>query len=171
MNGKVLIAALMLAMAAACETAPSDAVSLTVRSDDTVAPSVSDEDAWQTNAVWGAGTSEPVALGGGVEYIILAYGDLDVPSPSLNSDIAVYYQLRLASTGEVIDNSFGDAQAPILEMDRVIRGWRDALTKMHPGDRWLIYVPSARGYGKEGSSNVPPDTDLIFEVKLLGVTG
>ncbi len=169
MMWKTLCAALMLVLAAGCETAPNDAVRLTVRSDDTVAPSVSNTGAWEADTAWG--TAEVTTLTGGTEYIILAYGDPEAPSPTRNSDIAVYYELRLAETGAVVESTFGLAEAPILKMANVIRGWRDALTKMHPGDRWLIYVPSARAYGNEGSSNIPPDADLIFEVKLLGVTG
>jgi len=169
MMWKSLCAALTLVLVAGCETAPNEAVSLTVLSDDTVAPSVSNAEAWESGTAWG--TSEVIALADGVEYIILAYGDPDAASPTRYSDVAVYYELRLAETGAVIESTFGLAEAPILKMRNVIRGWRDALTKMHPGDRWLIYVPAARAYGKDGSSNVPPDADLIFELKLLGVTG
>ncbi|MEO9971950.1 MAG: FKBP-type peptidyl-prolyl cis-trans isomerase [Hyphomonadaceae bacterium] len=169
MMWKSLCAALMLVVAAGCETAPNEAVRLTVRSDDTVAPSVSHADAWEADTAWG--TAKVTRLAGGTEYIILAYGDPEAPSPTRYSDIAVYYELRLAETGAVVESTFGLAEAPILKMSNVIRGWRDALTEMHPGDRWLIYVPSARAYGNEGSDNIPPDADLIFEVKLLGVTG
>ena len=34
-----------------------------------------------------------------------------------------------------------------LRLSDVIEGWQVALQKMHVGDKWIIYIPYAMGYG------------------------
>lgn len=38
---------------------------------------------------------------------------------------------------------------------------------MHPGDRWMIYIPYELGYGSRTSGPIPAYSTLIFEVELL----
>ena len=55
---------------------------------------------------------------------------------------------------------------------RMIPGFREGLLLMKPGDKVRLFVPSSLGYGPEGRGNViPPDTDLIFDIEIVGVSG
>lgn len=51
----------------------------------------------------------------------------------------------------------------------VIPGWTTALLDMKVGDRWEIYIPSALGYGKNGSGSIPGNSTLIFDLNLAKV--
>lgn len=44
---------------------------------------------------------------------------------------------------------------------------------MRIGDEWEIYLPPQLGYGVPGGvgGKVPPNTPLIFKMKLLGLLG
>ncbi len=50
----------------------------------------------------------------------------------------------------------------------MIPGFTEGLGLMHFGDRALLFIPAALGYGAQGAGEViPPNADLIFEVELL----
>ena len=40
---------------------------------------------------------------------------------------------------------------------------------MKPGDQWEIYVPPRLGYGERQSGPIPPNSVLVFKVKLVGM--
>lgn len=167
---KSTLATLALALTSACATVPAAPVQLTVQSDDTVLPSTSDTAAWARHTPWDNSSSFAQETSSGLQYLPLATGDTSFASPDPRDNIAIYYEGRLAATGEVFDTSFGEDTASILSMDKLIPGWREALQLMHPGDRWLVYVPSEIGYGARGSRKIPAGADLIFEIKFLGIT-
>jgi FKBP-type peptidyl-prolyl cis-trans isomerase len=50
----------------------------------------------------------------------------------------------------------------------LIQGWVDGVPGMKVGGIRRIFIPAALGYGERGQGNdIPPNTDLIFEVKLI----
>ena len=53
---------------------------------------------------------------------------------------------------------------------KLIAGFKEGLQKMRIGDRAMLFIPSYLGYGTNGARNVvPPNTDLVFEVELVGL--
>jgi len=53
---------------------------------------------------------------------------------------------------------------------QVIQGWDLGVIGMKIGEVRRLYIPSAYGYGEQGSgSSIPPNANLIFEVELLGL--
>ena len=53
---------------------------------------------------------------------------------------------------------------------RLIGGFKEALQKMKIGDKAIVFVPFHLGYGEQGAGNViPPNTDLVFELELVGL--
>ena len=41
---------------------------------------------------------------------------------------------------------------------------------MNVGDKDILYIPAHLAYGERGAGNViPPNTDLIFELEMMGI--
>ncbi|UMB54891.1 peptidylprolyl isomerase [Lutibacter sp. A64] len=54
---------------------------------------------------------------------------------------------------------------------RLISGFREGLQQLKIGDKALLFIPSHLGYGAQGAGKViPPNTDLVFEVELVGLS-
>ena len=52
----------------------------------------------------------------------------------------------------------------------VIPGWDEGVAGMKIGGKRTLYIPAKLGYGAQGAGAViPPNSDLIFDVELLGV--
>ncbi|MDX1462323.1 MAG: peptidylprolyl isomerase [Marinirhabdus sp.] len=53
---------------------------------------------------------------------------------------------------------------------RLIPGFREGLLEMQYGDKTLMYIPSHLGYGEAGNpqARIPGNTNLVFEVELIG---
>ncbi|MCB0473606.1 MAG: peptidylprolyl isomerase [Flavobacteriaceae bacterium] len=52
---------------------------------------------------------------------------------------------------------------------RLIPGFREGLLQLGVGDKAMLFIPSYLGYGPQGMGPIPPNTDLIFELELVGV--
>lgn len=131
----------------------------------------SDTAAWQKYSPWKPDLPEVVKTGSGLEYVVLASGDPKGKSPVNGQFVSVHYEGRLAATGELFDSSYERGEPETFPANRVIEGWQEALAKMKPGDRWMVYIPAELGYGKQGTPGgpIPPDAALQFEVELLQV--
>ncbi len=53
---------------------------------------------------------------------------------------------------------------------QMIPGFKEGLQQMSVGDKAVLYIPAHLGYGERGAGNViPPNTDLIFELEMMGI--
>ena len=66
------------------------------------------------------------------------------------------------NTGEPLSFQVGARQ--------VIRGWDIGVLGMKVGGKRTLYIPAYLGYSVGGSSNIPPNSHLVFEVELVGFT-
>lgn len=57
----------------------------------------------------------------------------------------------------------------VIGSGRVIQGWDIGIMGMKVGGKRTLEVPSALGYGERAILNIPPHSDLRFEVELLEV--
>ena len=52
----------------------------------------------------------------------------------------------------------------------MIPGFKEGIQQLKVGDEGLLYIPSHLGYGERGAGGViPPNTDLVFKVELVGI--
>ena len=52
----------------------------------------------------------------------------------------------------------------------MIPGFKDGIQQMKVGDKAVLFIPAALGYGERGAPPViPPSADLIFEVELVEI--
>jgi FKBP-type peptidyl-prolyl cis-trans isomerase FklB len=83
--------------------------------------------------------------------------------------VEVHYEGRLIN-GEVFDSSMQRGKSISFGVNKVIKGWTEALQLMKEGARWQIYIPSKLAYGKNGAGNaIGPNETLIFDVELIKV--
>ena len=87
----------------------------------------------------------------GILYKVLSSGT--GKSPNAGSVVSVLYKGSLIN-GKVFE---------------LIVGWQIALKNMREGDKWIVYIPSAYGYGPRGVHGIPGNSTLIFEIKLVKV--
>jgi FKBP-type peptidyl-prolyl cis-trans isomerase len=83
--------------------------------------------------------------------------------------ITVHYKGTLATSGQKFDSSYDRGEPIELSLDGVIEGWQEGIPGMKVGGKRRLIIPSEMGYGQVGSSGIPPNSDLVFEVELLGV--
>lgn len=130
-------------------------------------PNAADANAWQKLVPWNSAAPNVVKTGTGLEYIVLASGPADGQLPSARSEATIHYEGHLNADNSKFDSSF-DRNAPAtFPVSAVVPGFSEALQLMKPGDNWLVYIPSALGYGARGSRGaVPPNADIVFEIEM-----
>ncbi len=86
------------------------------------------------------------------------------------STVTVHY------TGTLLDgtkfDSSKDRNQPFsfkLGEGRVIKGWEEGIALLHVGDKAILTIPPAIGYGERSMGSIPSNSTLVFEVELLGV--
>jgi FKBP-type peptidyl-prolyl cis-trans isomerase FklB len=90
-------------------------------------------------------------------------------SPKAEDKVTVHYTGKLVN-GTEFDSSVRRNKPATFQVDKVIKGWTEALQLMHEGDKWELYIPPDLAYGERGASNkIPTNSALIFEVELLSV--
>ena len=108
-----------------------------------------------------------VTLPSGLQYKVVASGPAG-PSPKAGDIIKVHYEGTLVG-GQVFDSSIARGKPVLFPLDGLVPAWMEALPKMKVGDEWMLYAPPALGYGPEGAGPIPPNSVLIFRIKLLGM--
>ena len=106
-------------------------------------------------------------LPSGLQYKVVHSGPAG-PSPKQGDVIKVHYEGALVS-GTVFDSSFTRGRPALMPLDRLVPGWMEALPLMHVGDEWMLYLPAELGYGAGGAGPIPPNSVLVFRLKLLGM--
>ena len=85
--------------------------------------------------------------------------------------VSVHYTGKLLD-GTKFDSSV-DRASPFdfsLGQGQVIKGWDEGIALMSVGEKGILLIPSALGYGARGAGgSIPPNSILIFEVELLDV--
>jgi peptidylprolyl isomerase len=87
-----------------------------------------------------------------------------------NATITAHYTGALVSDGTIFQSShdFGD---PIsFGLSQVIKGWTDGVPGMKVGGTRRLIIPAAEAYGSSSPSpNIPPNSDLVFDIELVGI--
>ena len=107
------------------------------------------------------------ALPKGIYYKALKSGNNDGKHPTPRSIVTVHYT-GWTINGKKFDSS--RAGVPVaFRLSELIDGWIIAIGQMCVGDKWEIYIPAERGYGKFYQPGLPGGSTLIFEIELFGI--
>jgi FKBP-type peptidyl-prolyl cis-trans isomerase len=106
-------------------------------------------------------------LPSGLQYKSLKEGS--GKSPKATDTVSVHYRGTLID-GTEFDSSIKRGEPAEFPVNRVIKGWTEALQLMKEGDKWMLYIPSQLAYGERGAGGaIGPNETLLFEVELLKV--
>ncbi|NLD61437.1 FKBP-type peptidyl-prolyl cis-trans isomerase [Candidatus Sumerlaeota bacterium] len=113
-----------------------------------------------------------VTLANKLAYINLVDG-FSSQTVGLGDEAYVHYRGTIAKTGKVIDDSrlwrvLPNPARVVVGERNFLKGFESGIMGMRVGGKRLVFIPSELGYGKKGSMpEVPPDTDLLFEMDLV----
>ena len=108
-----------------------------------------------------------VALPDGLQYKVLKEGNGPVPKPS--DTIVCQYRGTLID-GTEFDSSAKHGGAVTFPVDRIIKGWSEALQRMPVGSKWQLFVPPDLAYGDRGAGQIiGPNAVLVFEIELMSI--
>jgi FKBP-type peptidyl-prolyl cis-trans isomerase FklB len=103
----------------------------------------------------------------GLQYKVLVPGKGPQPKPT--DTVSAHYKGTLTD-GTEFDSSYNTGRPLTMPVMRLIPGWQEALTNMHVGDKWELYIPGNLAYGERGSlPKIGPNATLVFEMELLGI--
>lgn len=109
-----------------------------------------------------------VTLKSGVKYEDLRVGK--------GAEADATSRLRLLYTGYLPDGRIFDSRTdrtrPLdttFGEGRIIKGMEEGVAGMRVGGRRRIFIPAKLAYGARGTTGIPPNSDLTFDVELVGV--
>jgi FKBP-type peptidyl-prolyl cis-trans isomerase FklB len=100
-----------------------------------------------------------------MQYKVITDGTGAIPKS--NDTVTVNYRGTLVN-GKEFDSSAKHGQPLKFQVNRVVRGWTEALEMMKVGSKWELYLPATLAYGDSGSGPmIEPGATLIFEIDLV----
>ncbi len=104
----------------------------------------------------------------GLKWTVLEEGKGETPK---RGQTVVAHYTGWLTNGKKFDSS-RDRKDPLrfkVGVGQVIKGWDEGLMRMRPGDRFKFTIPAKLAYGDRSVGPIPPNSVLIFDVKLLKI--
>jgi FKBP-type peptidyl-prolyl cis-trans isomerase len=102
----------------------------------------------------------------GLYYVVTEPGNGE--KPEVGKPVTMHY------TGKLIDDTVFDSSVErnqpfqfVLGVGQVIPGWDEGVQLMTKGEKGMLYIPYYLGYGERDMGEIPPFSNLIFEVELI----
>jgi len=111
---------------------------------------------------------EPRETVAALEIIDIEVGTGDEVQPG--ATVTAHYTGALAKNGVIFQSShdFGDAIS--FSLAQVIQGWAEGVPGMKVGGWRRLIIPAQQAYGATSPSpNIPPNSDLVFDIELMAV--
>ena len=120
----------------------------------------------------------------GLQYLITTKGEGKAVTSTnkAKTHYAVYFDdgrlletsmLEVAEANGVVNeqrklaNAYQPLPADVSPDAAMIPGFKEGLRLLNVGDEATLFVPSNMAYGENGNRGIPPNSDLIFEVKIV----
>jgi FKBP-type peptidyl-prolyl cis-trans isomerase FklB len=103
----------------------------------------------------------------GLQYKVLKEGTGEPPK---ETDTVVTNYKGTLLDGTEFDSSIKRGEPATFPVNRVIKGWTEALLLMKPGSKYQLFIPAALAYGERAvGKDIGPNSTLIFEVELISI--
>lgn len=84
--------------------------------------------------------------------------------------ITAHYTGALVKDGTIFQSSHDFGQPVTFGLNQVITGWTQGVPGMKVGGVRRLVIPAAQAYGSASpSSNIPPNSDLVFDIELVAI--
>ncbi|MCB2060760.1 MAG: FKBP-type peptidyl-prolyl cis-trans isomerase [Novosphingobium sp.] len=80
-----------------------------------------------------------------------------------SDDVALVNYKGTLPDGKVFD----EGKQAVFPLSEVVPGFSKALEQMQRGGKYKVEIPSELAYGDKQMGDIPPNTDLTFEIELL----
>lgn len=104
-----------------------------------------------------------------LQIVDIAEGTGAVVQPG--AKITAHYTGALCKNGIIFQSSqdFGSG-AITFGLNEVISGWTEGVPGMKVGGMRRLIIPSEMAYGSvRAASNIPPNSDLVFDIELIDI--
>lgn len=103
-----------------------------------------------------------------LEITDLRTGKGDAVKPG--DTITAHYQGTLTD-GTLFDSSYERGEPSTFSLNEVIEGWQEGIPGMKVGGKRRLVIPASKAYGSTGSSGIPANSALVFEIELKSIGG
>jgi peptidylprolyl isomerase len=88
----------------------------------------------------------------------------------VGATITAHYTGALCADGTIFQSSHDFGDPVTFGLDQVIAGWTQGVPGMKVGGTRRLVIPSDMAYGSaRAASNIPPNSDLVFDIELVAV--
>lgn len=101
----------------------------------------------------------------GIQYKIIKSGKGG--KPTLENKVEIAYAGTLVD-GTVFSGTRKNKTVSFF-LKNAIPGWKIILPKMKSGAEWEIYLPPQYAFGSKGTPKVPPNSIVIYRIKLIKI--
>jgi FKBP-type peptidyl-prolyl cis-trans isomerase FklB len=103
----------------------------------------------------------------GLQYKVVKEGAGASPK---ETDMVITNYKGTTLDGTEFDSSYKRNEPATFPVNRVIKGWTEALLLMKPGAKYELYIPASLAYGERAvGKDIGPNSTLIFEVELVNI--
>jgi len=103
----------------------------------------------------------------GLQYKVIKEGTGESPK---ETDMVITNYKGTTLDGTEFDSSYKRNEPATFPVNRVIKGWTEALLMMKPGAKYQLFIPSNLAYGERAvGKDIGPNSTLLFDVELIGI--
>ncbi len=112
---------------------------------------------------------EVITTPSGLQYEIITPGGTEKYDTAIHGDAPT---AEVMYKGTLVDGTvFDQSKQPVkFNIRQVIPGFTEALKLMPVGAKWRVTIPANLAYGANGPGSIGPNSTLIFEMELLGLS-
>ena len=104
----------------------------------------------------------------GLQYMILESSQSNASRPKLEDIITADFHGTLMDDS-VFWSSIEIGEPLTIQLSQLIPGCQKVISLMQEGDFWRVFIHPDLAYGKEGRPTIPPNSVLIFDIKLHAI--
>tara|TARA_B100000579_G_C22782572_1_gene830119 strand:- start:828 stop:1301 length:474 start_codon:yes stop_codon:yes gene_type:complete len=109
--------------------------------------------------------SEVIEIEPGLQYMVLESSQSNSSRPILSDIITADFHGTLID-GSIFWSSIDIGEPLTIQLAQLIPGCQKLISLMQEGDFWRVFIHPNMAYGEEGRPEIPPNSLLIFDIKL-----